>query len=155
MGWGYSGSMKSRSWIAVTVLTGLLLGAMPGGASAATVTKAQAAKVTKAFKDLFLALDKQREDADDVYSAGLDEQEGIYMNSMSLAEKTFQNSVGPIDLKFQTDRAAAQSILDNAKARFPDVAQVRVLVNTLMRPTLYKCPAPFMSVYAGMMMIKR
>jgi len=147
--------MKSRSWIAVTVLTGLLLGAMPGGASAATVTKSQAAKVTKAFKDLLLALDKQREDADDVLSAGLDEQESIYMNSMSLAEKSFQNSVSPVDLKFQTDRAAAQSILDNAKARFPDVAQVRVLVNTLMRPTLYKCPAPFMSAYSGTMMIKR
>ena len=51
--------------------TGLLISFMPGSASAVSVTKAQAAKVTKAFETISTNLDNQATQANDDLNAGL------------------------------------------------------------------------------------
>ena len=94
--------------------TGLLISFMPGSASAVSVTKAQAAKVTKAFETISTNLDNQATQANDDLNAGLDGAQKQYDADMKKANDDYQQALLASNAKFQPQKTALQNAIEDA-----------------------------------------
>ena len=95
-------------------MIGLLLGVTPGNASAVSVTKAQAANVTKAFKTISTNLDTQATQANDDLNAGLDAAQKQYDSDMKKANDDYQQALLATNAKFQPQKTALLNAIEDA-----------------------------------------
>jgi len=122
--------MKPRSWISFIVIIGLLLGVTPGNASAVSVTKAQAANVTKAFKTISTNLDTQATQANDDLNTGLDAAQKQYDSDMKKANDDYQQALLASNAKFQPQKTALLTAIEDAN-RSNNQLTFKVMVNNL------------------------
>ena len=111
-------------------MIGLLVGVTPGSASAVSVTKAQAAKVTKAINSILTNLENQALQAKDDLDASLDATQKQYDADMKKANDDYQQSLLAVNSKYQAQKAVIQNGIDAAN-RSNEKLIFKVMVNNL------------------------